>query len=131
MRIILDAMGGDNAPLAPVMGAVQAAKDFGSQIVLVGKQEEIVQCLRAEGIDSLPDGIEIVNASRPDFENNMAAYYAQYYDLIPVAGSDNHSAEKQKRLAGLSFETPIRDEADFVARVMAREAKIFTLTPGA
>ena len=76
-------------------------------------------------------GIEIVNASRPDFENNMAAYYAQYYDLIPVAGSDNHSAEKQKRLAGLSFETPIRDEADFVARVMAREAKIFTLTPGA
>ena len=26
MRIILDAMGGDNAPLAPVMGAVQAAK---------------------------------------------------------------------------------------------------------
>jgi hypothetical protein len=76
-------------------------------------------------------GIEIVNASRPDFENNMAAYYAQYYDLIPVAGSDNYSAEKQKRLAGLSFETPIRDEADFVARVMAREAKIFTLTPGA
>ena len=26
MRVILDAMGGDNAPLAPVMGAVQAAK---------------------------------------------------------------------------------------------------------
>ena len=26
MKIILDAMGGDNAPLAPVMGAVQAAK---------------------------------------------------------------------------------------------------------
>ena len=63
MKIILDAMGGDHAPYAPVMGAVQAAKDFGSQIVLVGKQEEIVQCLRAEGIDSLPDGIEIVNAT--------------------------------------------------------------------
>ena len=63
MKIILDAMGGDHAPYAPVMGAVQAAKDFGSQIVLVGKQEEIVQCLRAEGIDSLPDGIEIVNAA--------------------------------------------------------------------
>lgn len=75
-------------------------------------------------------GIEILNASRPDFENDMAAYYAQYYGLIPVAGSDNHSAERQKRLAGLEFETPIRDEADFVARVMAREAKIFALTPG-
>ena len=27
MRIILDAMGGDNAPQAPVIGALQAAKE--------------------------------------------------------------------------------------------------------
>ncbi len=63
MKIILDAMGGDHAPYAPTMGAVQAAKDFGAQIVLVGKQEEILQCLHTEGIDTLPDGIEIVNAT--------------------------------------------------------------------
>ncbi len=72
-------------------------------------------------------GIETPNASRPDFENNIAAYYADYYGLITVAGSDNHSLTKQKHLAGLEFETPIRDEADYIARVMAREAKIFTL----
>lgn len=76
-------------------------------------------------------GIEIVNASRPDFENDMAAYYAQSYGLIPFAGSDNHRAEGQTHLAGVQFETPIRDEADFVARVLAREAEIFRLTPGA
>ena len=62
MKIILDAMGGDNAPLAPVMGAVQAAKDFGAQIVLVGKGEEILQVLREQGIDTLPDGVEVVHA---------------------------------------------------------------------
>lgn len=73
-------------------------------------------------------GIEIINASRPAFENDMAAYYAQYYGLIPVAGSDNHNATKKKALAGVEFDSPIRDEADFVARVIAREAKIFTLT---
>jgi predicted metal-dependent phosphoesterase TrpH len=72
-------------------------------------------------------GIETPNASRPDFENNIAAYYADYYGLITVAGSDNHSLTKQKHLAGLEFETPIRDEADYIARVMARQAKIFTL----
>ena len=33
MKIILDAMGGDNAPEAPVLGALQAAKDFGAQII--------------------------------------------------------------------------------------------------
>ena len=74
-------------------------------------------------------GIETPNASRPDFENNIAAYYADYYGLITVAGSDNHSLTKQKHLAGLEFETPIRDEADYIARVMARQAKIFTLNP--
>jgi predicted metal-dependent phosphoesterase TrpH len=72
-------------------------------------------------------GIETPNASRPDFENNIAAYYADYYGLITVAGSDNHSLTKQKHLAGLEFETPIRDEADYITRVMARQAKIFTL----
>ena len=46
MKIILDAMGGDNAPLAPVMGALRAVKDFGAQITLVGKGEEILEVLR-------------------------------------------------------------------------------------
>ena len=62
MKIILDAMGGDNAPLAPVMGAIQAAKDFGAQITLVGKGEEILNVLRDKGITDLPKGIEIANA---------------------------------------------------------------------
>ena len=62
MRIILDAMGGDNAPLAPVMGAMQAAKDFGTQITLVGRGEEILEAMRKQGINDLPAGIEIANA---------------------------------------------------------------------
>ena len=37
MKIIVDAMGGDNAPLAPVQGAIQAAKEYGvDKIVLAG-----------------------------------------------------------------------------------------------
>ena len=37
MRIIVDAMGGDNAPLAPVQGALQAVKEYGVEVVLVGR----------------------------------------------------------------------------------------------
>ena len=62
MRIILDAMGGDNAPQAPVMGALQAAKDFGAQIILVGRGEEILSVMRAQGYSDLPEGIEIAHA---------------------------------------------------------------------
>ena len=35
MKIILDAMGGDHAPEAPVLGAFEAAKLYGAQITLV------------------------------------------------------------------------------------------------
>ena len=62
MRIILDAMGGDHAPAAPVMGAVQAARDFGAEITLVGRGEAILEVLRGNGIDTLPEGVEIANA---------------------------------------------------------------------
>ena len=62
MRIILDAMGGDNAPQAPVMGAIQAAKDFGAQITLVGRGEEILQVLKDNGIHDLPQGITVTDA---------------------------------------------------------------------
>ncbi len=64
MKIILDAMGGDNAPFAPVMGAVQAAKDFGAQIILTGRGDEILAVLREQGIDTLPDGVEIMHAEQ-------------------------------------------------------------------
>ena len=62
MKIILDAMGGDNAPMAPVMGAVQAAKLYGAQITLVGQGQKILRVLQEQGIADLPDGIEIANA---------------------------------------------------------------------
>lgn len=59
MRIIIDAMGGDNAPRAIVKGAVMAKRGLGADIVLVGREDEVRACLREEGCDD----IEVVNAS--------------------------------------------------------------------
>ena len=64
MKIIVDAMGGDNAPKAPVLGAIAAAKNFGVEIVLVGQTERILEALKEEGIDTLPSGVEIAFASK-------------------------------------------------------------------
>ena len=63
MKIILDAMGGDLAPQAPVMGAIAAAKDFGAQITLVGRGEEILKVLKENGIHDLPQGITVSDAA--------------------------------------------------------------------
>ena len=62
MKIILDAMGGDNAPEAPVLGALEAARDFGTEITLVGRGEEILAVLKKHGIENLPEGVDIANA---------------------------------------------------------------------
>ena len=62
MKIILDAMGGDFAPQAPILGALEAAKDFGAHIILVGRGEEILAVMKKNGIDTLPDGVEIAHA---------------------------------------------------------------------
>lgn len=64
MKIILDAMGGDHAPEAPVLGAIRAAKEFGVQVVLVGKGEEILSAMGRNGIKDLPEGVEIANAEQ-------------------------------------------------------------------
>lgn len=41
MRIILDAMGGDNAPAATVAGAARAVKELGVEVVLCGDEAKI------------------------------------------------------------------------------------------
>ena len=48
MKIIIDAMGGDNAPMEIVKGALNAHKNTGVEIVLVGKEEEILRDANAE-----------------------------------------------------------------------------------
>ena len=63
MKIIVDAMGGDFAPLAPVKGALMAQKKYGVDIVLTGKTEEILKALQQCGCKELPKGVEIANAT--------------------------------------------------------------------
>ena len=62
MKIILDAMGGDHAPEAPVLGAIEAAKAYGVEITLVGRSEAILEVMRSHGISDLPAGMEIAGA---------------------------------------------------------------------
>ena len=63
MKIIVDAMGGDNAPLEIVKGALQAQKRFGTDIVFTGNEAAILDAVRACGLAELPDGAAIIPAA--------------------------------------------------------------------
>ena len=60
MRVIIDAMGGDNAPGEIIKGAVRARKELGVDISLVGRIEDIKACLSNEGANEAD--FEIVDA---------------------------------------------------------------------
>ena len=62
MKIIIDAMGGDHAPQEIVVGALRSAEEFGVEMILVGRGEEILSAMRTGGWDTLPKGVEIANA---------------------------------------------------------------------
>ncbi len=51
MRIIVDVMGGDNAPLETVKGVCEAAAEFNASYVLVGNKPEIEQVAEENGLD--------------------------------------------------------------------------------
>ena len=62
MKIAVDAMGGDNAPRAVVSGAVQASREYGAGIILVGVEQVVRDELaRHPQAKTLP--IEVRNAT--------------------------------------------------------------------
>ncbi|MEG1442007.1 MAG: phosphate acyltransferase PlsX [Oscillospiraceae bacterium] len=61
LNIIVDAMGGDNAPKEPIRGAVNATKNLGVTITLVGKEDQIRKELETLEYDE--SKIVIVNAT--------------------------------------------------------------------
>ena len=88
MKIIVDAMGGDNAPKAPVLGAVAAAREYGVEIVLVGQTDQILECLKEEGIDTLPPGVEIAFASQVvDMHDDPLRVLRTHKDSSMVVGA--------------------------------------------
>lgn len=66
MKIILDAMGGDNAPDANIKGAVNAIKKVKAEVILVGKEEVIrskVKEFYGKEIEEISGRLKIKNAT--------------------------------------------------------------------
>ena len=62
MRIIVDAMGGDNAPESAVIGGALAAKEYGEQVMLVGQPDTVAEILKKRGMQDT-NGLTIMPAS--------------------------------------------------------------------
>ena len=66
MKIILDAMGGDNAPDANIKGAVNAINKVKAEVILVGKEEVIrnrVKEIYGKELEEISSRLKIKNAT--------------------------------------------------------------------
>ena len=67
MKILLDAMGGDNAPEACIRGAVKAVKEIRSEIILIGNEEiiknKIKEIYGKENISEISERLSIKKAT--------------------------------------------------------------------
>ena len=66
MKIILDAMGGDNAPDANIKGAIKAVNKVKAEIILVGKEEVIRSKIKefyGKEMEEISDRLKIHNAT--------------------------------------------------------------------
>ncbi|NLE75628.1 MAG: phosphate acyltransferase PlsX, partial [Chloroflexi bacterium] len=86
-KIVLDAMGGDHAPQAPVEGAVLAARDLALEVVLVGREEEVRRELANHRAEGLP--VSVVQASQVvEMDEHPAMAVRRKRDASMVVGMD-------------------------------------------
>ena len=87
MKISLDAMGGDNAPMAPVDGAIQAAEKLGVEVVLTGSTEAIQSALEKLGRKELPQGVSHIPTTQViTMEDNPARAFRDKKDSSMTVG---------------------------------------------
>jgi glycerol-3-phosphate acyltransferase PlsX len=98
-KIIVDAMGSDNYPTPDVEGAIMAAREYGTEIILIGDASKIQPILDLNNAAGLPISIVhapemltmndkgddlVMKARRKDAQNSMAVGY----DLLKNGAAD-------------------------------------------
>ena len=63
VKVVVDAMGGDNAPVEPVKGAVEAVMEREDILVILAGQSDVIRKELAKYPNCPKDRIQILNAS--------------------------------------------------------------------
>lgn len=85
MKIIVDAFGGDNSPLAVIQGSADAVKDFGITVILSGDEAKIKQVAKDNNVSL--NGIEIIHSpSVIDIHEEPTSILKQHRDCSMAVG---------------------------------------------
>jgi len=85
LNILIDAFGGDNAPLEVIRGGAQAVQELGVTVTLVGDEQKIRDCAEENGLPL--DGMEILHAPAVfDIHEEPTSLLKQHADTSMAVG---------------------------------------------
>ena len=85
MNILIDAFGGDHAPLEVIQGAVRAVQELGVTVTLVGAENQIRQCAEEHHLSL--DGLQILHAPAVfDIHEEPSTLLKQHADSSMAVG---------------------------------------------
>lgn len=85
MNIIVDAFGGDNAPLEVIKGGALAVNDLGVKVTLVGDEKVIRKCAADNGVSL--DGMDIIHAEKSfDIHEEPVSLIKEHKDSSMAVG---------------------------------------------
>ena len=85
MNILIDAFGGDHAPLEVIQGAVRAVQELGVTVTLVGAENQIRQCAEEHHLSL--DGLQILHAPAVfDIHEEPTSLLKQHADTSMAVG---------------------------------------------
>ena len=95
MKIIVDCFGGDHAPLEILKGSLMAAKEFGVQILLTGRETQIRRCAQENGLDlsgteiaDCPDVVTMHDSPRSVLKEKKDSSMALGFRLLNEGAGD-------------------------------------------
>ena len=109
MRILLDAMGGDNAPEATIKGAVKASSRVSAEILLIGNQDVINQKVKElygkESIEEMGSNLKIHHTTETiemEYGKDMKIKLIENVDSLPKKEEkDNNSISNMTNELGI------------------------------
>ena len=91
MKILFDAMGGDNAPDANITGAVNAIEKINAEIILIGNEKILNELIPV--IDSMERALEACTDKEDTMFKGVELVYKQLKDMITKFGVEEIEAQ--------------------------------------
>ena len=104
--------------LLPAKQYIELARSDGGYVVQAHPYREAGYIDMIRLLPRDVDAVETINACCNDFENAMADFYAENYQITKICGTDNHTGRRE-RMTALEFDFEAKSVKEIISAIKA------------